>query len=259
MVRMTLLPGLMQLKTLLNNQLFEGLGMKVHNSSFLGINMKVVNIMVGGPVNEVPIHIIKKHQDEIWLGIDYGATFLLQQGIIPAVAAGDFDSTNVNELNHLRSLVDDVRILPAEKDVTDTQYGTKLALNEYHPDQINIFGGTGGRIDQLLANLFMPLQDEFLDHLEKIRFIDRENTIDYYRPGKYEIVKNPRMRYLAFVNLTPVRGLTLPDEKYQLTDYDSDIPFCWSSNEFDGEINHFEFTKGVVAVIQSFDELHGNN
>lgn len=214
--------------------------------------------MVGGPVDEIPVRIVKQHQDETWLGIDYGATYLLHQGIVPTVAAGDFDSTNEQELSFLRSKVHDVRILPAEKDVTDTQYGTKLAINEYQPDQINIFGGTGGRIDQLLANLFMPLQDDYRDYLDKIRFIDRENTIDYYRPGKYEITKNQRMRYLAFVNLTPVRGLTLPDEKYQLRDYNSDIPFCWSSNEFDGLINHFEFTKGIVAVIQSYDELHGN-
>lgn len=221
--------------------------------------MKVVNIMVGGPASEIPLKLVKQHQNETWLGIDYGATYLIQHGIVPAVAAGDFDSTDDEELNRLRARVHDLRILPAEKDVTDTQYGTQLAINEYHPDQINIFGGTGGRLDQLLANLFMPLQLTYQKYLDKIRFIDRENTIDYYLPGKYIITKNPRMRYLAFVNLTPVRGLTLPDEKYQLANYDSDIPFCWSSNEFNGQVNHFEFNQGIVAVIQSYDELHGNN
>ena len=220
--------------------------------------MNTVNIMVGGPAAEIPLAIVRQHQHETWLGIDYGATVLLREGIIPVIAAGDFDSTSDDELQQLREKVSDVRVLPAEKDVTDTQYGTLLAINEFRPDQINIFGGTGGRLDQLLANLLMPLQSEYRKYLDKIRLVDRENTVDYYLPGSYAIKKNPRMRYLAFVNLTPVRGLTLPDEKYPLTDFNSTIPFAWSSNEFQGTVNHFSFDEGVVAVIQSFDQLHGN-
>ena len=55
------------------------------------------------------------------------------------------------------------------------------------------------------------------------------------------------------MNLTPVTGLTLPDEKYRLTDYDAPIPISWSSNEFAGPVNHFSFKSGIVAVIQSKD------
>lgn len=220
--------------------------------------MKIVNIMVGGPADEIPLEQVQKRQHETWIGIDYGATYLLNHGITPAVVAGDFDSTNADELRIVQRRIKDVRMLPAAKDVTDTQYGTKLAIQEFHPEQINIFGGTGGRLDQLLANLLMPLQAPYRDYLEKIRFIDRENTVDYYGPGQYVITKNPRMRYLAFVNLTPVKGLTLPDEKYPLHDFTSSIPFSWSSNEFIGTVNHFSFTDGVVAVIQSYDEIHGN-
>lgn len=221
--------------------------------------MKVVNLMVGGPAAEIPLEIVLDHRNDPWIGIDYGATYLIQHNIVPVVVAGDFDSTDQEELKSLKQRVADVRILPAEKDVTDTQYGTRLAIQEFHPDQINIYGGTGGRLDQLLANLFMPLQDEFRKYLGRIRIIDRENSVTFYEPGSYSIVKESRMRYLAFVNLTPVRGLTLPDEKYPLNNFDSDIPFSWSSNEFVGQENHFSFRQGVVAVIQSYDQIHGNN
>lgn len=220
--------------------------------------MEVMNLMVGGPAAEIPVDIVQQHANEPWLGIDYGATFLIQHGIKPLVVAGDFDSTNNSELSTLRAQIKDVRILPAEKDVTDTQYGTKLAIQEFHPDHINIFGGTGGRLDQLLANLFMPLQPTYQQYLDKISFIDRENVMSFFNPGSYAIKKNPRMRYLAFVNLVPVRGLTLPDEKYPLNNFDCDYPMCWSSNEFNGNVNHFSFTKGIVAVIQSYDQIHGN-
>ena len=61
------------------------------------------------------------------------------------------------------------------------------------------------------------------------------------------------MKYLAFVPLTPVQGLELPDEKYQLPKTDFLLPISLSSNEFIGEKGHFAFNHGVVAVIQSCD------
>lgn len=221
--------------------------------------MRNINVMVGGPAAEIPDGIVQQHRHETWLGIDYGATYLLQHGITPQVAAGDFDSTNSHEMKRLRTVVEDIRVLPTEKDETDTQYGTRLALTEFSPDQVNIFGGTGGRLDQLLANLMMPLQPEYRPSMRKIHFIDKENVVSFYPAGHYEIHQIPRMRYLAFVNLVPVRSLTLPDEKYQLHNFNCDYPMCWSSNEFNGKINHFSFSEGIVAVIQSYDEVHGNH
>ena len=52
--------------------------------------------------------------------------------------------------------------------------------------------------------------------------------------------------------LTPVTGLTLIDEKYKLTNWQGN-PFSFSSNEFDGDVNHFSFESGMVAVIESRD------
>ena len=52
--------------------------------------------------------------------------------------------------------------------------------------------------------------------------------------------------------LIPVSGLSLLDEKYRLDDW-SGNPFSFSSNEFLGEVNHFSFKSGIVAVIQSRD------
>lgn len=220
--------------------------------------MRTINVMVGGPVSEIPEKIVQQHKQETWIGIDYGATYLLSHGIKPQLAAGDFDSTNDEEMSVVRSSVKDIRKLPAEKDETDTQFGTRVALTEFAADRVNIFGGTGGRLDQLLANLMMPLQPSFKNQMRKICFIDKENVMTFYPAGSYEIHKLKRMRYLAFVNLVPVRGLTLPDEKYVLHDFNCDYPMCWSSNEFKGDVNHFSFDAGVVAVIQSWDQMHGN-
>lgn len=215
--------------------------------------MEKVNIMVGGPEILIPYDQVLDRKDEIWLGVDKGATRLLEHGITPQYAAGDFDSSTPEQLARVKSTVKEVEIYPPEKDYTDTQIGILLAMKHYQPSSITIWGTTGGRLDQLLANLYTPLMDPYRQYLPKIHLIDRQNTVDFYEPGSYEIYKIPQMPYLAFVNLTPVTGLTLPDEKYQLDNFDSDLPISWSSNEFDGPVNHFSFTGGIVAVIQSRD------
>lgn len=212
-----------------------------------------VNILVGGPKELLPSSKIKSRKTEIWIGVDHGASQLLQWGIIPQIAIGDFDSTAPNEMSNLQTRLNEIKVYSVHKDFTDTQLGVRVAINEYHPQQIDIFGATGGRLDHLLANLFLPLQEEFLPYLSKIRFLDLQNLVTYYQPGEYAIQKDNGKRYLAFVNLTPIKDLTLPDEVYRLNSWSSNIPFSWSSNEFSAPVNHFSFRSGIVAVIQSSD------
>lgn len=214
-----------------------------------------VNILVGGPLELVPLNIIEQRCQEIWIGVDRGAITLLKNNIKPAVAIGDFDSIPTTDLDILDTKLDQVTVYPPEKDYTDTQLGVKAAITKYSPDKITIFGATGGRIDHFLANLFLPLQAEFRPFLSAIEFIDTQNTVRYYLPGNYEITRETGKRYLAFANLTPVKSLFLPDEKYPLDDWNSEIPFCWTSNEFTAERNHFSFTDGIIAVIQCADRL----
>lgn len=212
-----------------------------------------VNIMVGGPQALVPKEQVLQRQNETWIGVDHGATLLLNWGIRPVAAIGDFDSTTTAEMARLQSQLAEIKTFPPAKDFTDTQLGVKAAIDAYAPDQIDIWGATGGRLDQLLANLYLPLQKAFLAYLPKIRLVDTQNIVQYFLPGTYSIYDQPQMDYLAFVNLTPVRGLTLPDEKYPLVNWTGKIPFSWSSNRFTSIVNHFAFDEGIIAVIWSRD------
>lgn len=209
-----------------------------------------VNILAGGPAHLVPQAEITRRKNEVWIGVDHGASQLLTCGIKPAIAVGDFDSSTVEELRQVEKLAGDTKIYPPAKDFTDNQLGLKAAIDEYTPSEIDIFGATGGRLDHSLANIFLPLQSDFISYLPCIHLIDQENMVSYYLPGHYSIYRLPQMDYLAFVNLTPVRGLTLADEKYPLVNWNSDIPFSWTSNRFTSSVNHFSFDQGIVAVIQ---------
>lgn len=213
-----------------------------------------VNVLVGGPLEMVPTELVLQRKDEKWIGVDRGALRLLKWGIKPIWAIGDFDSVTGDELQGLENEITRIETYPPEKDYTDTQLGVKFAIQE-QADEIEIFGATGGRLDHLLANLFLPLQSEFKSYLTKIKIIDCQNVVTYYLPGDYTISRLPHKKYLAFVNLTPVRGLTLKDEKYPLQNWNSQIPFSWTSNEFTAEENHFSFKSGIVSVIQCNDRL----
>ncbi len=214
---------------------------------------RVVNILVGGPDHLVPYTDFAR-LDGLWIGVDLGATRLIDHQIIPDIAVGDFDSSDDQQFKRVKELVSDVRFYPPEikTEDTDTQLAIRIAL-ELGADQIRLYGATGGRLDQYLANLYAVLMPQYRPALAKLAMIDRRNHITWYEPGTYQINRLPEMRYLAFVNLTPVTGLTLPDEKYQLHDYNATFPISWSSNEFVGNQAHFSFETGVMMVIQSRD------
>ena len=165
-----------------------------------------VNVMVGGPLEQIPAEAVRQHRDETWIGVDHGATLLLDWGIKPVAAIGDFDSTAPAEFARLQERLKDIETYPPAKDFTDTQLGIMTAIKKFHPDQIVIWGATGGRLDQELANLYLPMQDRFMPYLSRIQLVDRCNIVRYFLPGTYSIYWQPGFDYLAFVSLTPVRG-----------------------------------------------------
>lgn len=70
--------------------------------------MKIINIMVGGPASEIPDLAQYTSAEISWVGVDRGAKRLLDHGIVPTVAMGDFDSLSKEELAHLKTKVADV-------------------------------------------------------------------------------------------------------------------------------------------------------
>ena len=227
----------------------ESQGQKLHKAA-------VVNLMVGGPEGLIPWDLVLAHRQEPWVAVDKGAVRIVKMGMVPAYALGDFDSSTKAEERAVVEAVGRVRTFPPEpKDYTDTQLGLKTVLDHYDFQQVNLWGATGGRIDHFLNNLFLPLVAPFDQLLSRLQIVDRGNVVRYYTPGKYSIKKLPAMKYLAFVNLTPVHDLTLIDEKYTrlVQHWDSQVPVAWASNEFVGEVNHFSLGDGIVAVVQSRD------
>lgn len=217
-----------------------------------------VNLLVGGPLSELPDDFQKSlrsvKEKQIWVGADRGALRLVQWGIKPTLAIGDFDSVTPSELEQVVKSSQEVIIRPLKDEVTDTELAIRFIMERFpNLTRLNIYGATGARLDQMLANLLFVLKPEFQSILQKVKLFDRFNAITFYGPGSHTLNKLPEMKYLAFIPLIAVENLTLIDQKYTLNQANFPFPVALSSNEFVEEQSHFTFTKGIICVIQSKD------
>lgn len=216
--------------------------------------MKQIVIAGGGERQKWPALQCFLPEETFWVGVDRGAFFLIEMGIAPNLAVGDFDSLSEEELARLKEKTA-VHESVAEKDDTDTQLALLDAVT-LHPElPVYLIGMTGGRIDHFLSNFWMPLEPRFQPFMQQIIMLDDQNEIRYFPPGSYTLPYQQAYRYVAFAALTAVESLTLSQVKYPLFEVDVPRPTSLASNEFlPGLPAEFSFESGVLAVIYSRDE-----
>ena len=210
-----------------------------------------VLLVAGGSPENWPQELKKSY--DCYIGVDRGSWNLLQHDFPLDLAIGDFDSLSIKEKEVIRKEATHFIQAPAEKDDTDTQLGLKKAIELYPKATITIIGATGGRLDHLLANLWLPLEPRFKPYAQNLIIWDNQNYVTYYLPGEHDITKIPEMSYLAYCCLTPVKELTIKNSKYELETTDVLQATSYASNEFISNTATFSFTSGMVSVIQSKD------
>jgi thiamine pyrophosphokinase len=213
-----------------------------------------INLVAGGPLSLVPDFQLFDDSHVVWVGIDRGVFYLLDAGIKPAMAFGDFDSVTVEELAEIEKEVSDLKKFKPEKDETDMELALNWAI-EQQPESITIFGATGGRLDHLMANiqlLLKPLQQGINIPTE---IIDTNNILYVKNPGTYTANKLEDFKYISFLPATPsVSGMTLENFKYPLKD--CHIPMGSTlciSNELIRDHGTFSFSEGILLVVRSKD------
>ncbi|MCG7194183.1 thiamine diphosphokinase [Fructilactobacillus sanfranciscensis] len=214
--------------------------------------MQKINLLVGGPKTEWPTELVNGKIKGPFIGVDRGALKLLELGITPLAAVGDFDSVNHAEMKLIEAQISSLHRSNPIKDETDTEIAIKYVMKHFPESEIDIYGFSGGRLDQLMTNLLMLQKPIFNSVVEKVTLLDQQNCVRFFKPGKHQIDKINGMKYLDFVNFENCH-LTLFDEMYTLKDHLVLIPTSFSSNEFMHNHATFEFDKGILTVIQSKD------
>lgn len=88
------------------------------------------------------------------VGVDGGCRHLDALGLLPHLAVGDMDSISPELLASYRAQEVETHLHPPKKDATDLELALELAL-ERGATRVSILGGTGGRLDHTLGNLFL--------------------------------------------------------------------------------------------------------
>lgn len=189
---------------------------------------------------------------DLFIGVDRGSLLLIEQGICPDLAVGDFDSVSEKELALIYSQSKEVLQAQPEKDDTDLELAVKAVFARYPQAQLTIFGAFGGRLDHTLANIFLPSNPEITPYMQQIRLCNAQNELRYCPQGRHEIKPVAGMNYLAFMPADDGR-LTIEGAKYPLNESNYFFKKVYASNEFIDDPVFLECQSGYVIVIYSKD------
>ena len=187
----------------------------------------------------------KKNEDFI-ICADNGYSIAKNNGIVPDVIIGDFDSIKIE-------LPSDIEIikLPVEKDVTDTLACVKYAINNGFKDII-ILGGIGGRLDHTMANLQCLLYG--LSASVAIELRDNNNIVSLHFPSEIIIKKKENFKLSLFSFSDVCDGISTKGLKYKLLNGKLSQGFPLGiSNEFTSEFASVYFESGILLLILSKD------
>ncbi|MCJ1907205.1 thiamine diphosphokinase [Planococcus ruber] len=213
----------------------------------------IVVVTAGGPRSEMPD--FSEWKEAAFIGVDAGTVVLLDQGIRPIAAVGDFDSVTEEEMQRIEALFPALDRAAAEKDETDTELALVKAM-EFSPRQVIVTGVTGGRLDHYMSSLHAVyrMQQEFPD--TEFMLVNRQNRIRFLSPGSHRVQADKKYRYISFYPFAEtVEGFSLTHFKYEVADETLSFGSTrFISNELETE-GIVAFSKGSCAMIESSDRV----
>ncbi|WP_062513368.1 thiamine diphosphokinase [Halobacillus sp. KGW1] len=209
-------------------------------------------VVGGGPAAYIPDLKQTVQGDCLWIGADKGAEVLIEQGIKPDLAIGDFDSVSLEVLRRIQASAAETRIYPDEKDETDLELAV-IEAQKRNPAHILLVGVTGGRLDHSQANI--QLLYTLAERDVKATIVDKQNRVELVKAGEHTIEADEEYPYISFLPVTlDVSGLTLKGFYYPLTD--AYVPYGSTlciSNRLLEDTGTFSFQAGILLVIRSKD------
>jgi thiamine pyrophosphokinase len=189
--------------------------------------------------------------DDLLIGADRGALFLIEHGLQPTIALGDFDSISEMERHQVKLGSREMMAYdPIDKDWTDTELALRYALDQ-QPSAIVMLGALGTRFDHTLANVH--LLNTALEHNVPCSLIDAHNAIQLI--DRSCTIQRGRYPHVSLLPLSmTVTGITLRGFQYPLRDATLRIGQSLGiSNVLLESSGDIEIKEGLLLVIQSSD------
>ena len=203
-------------------------------------------IFCGGEV--FPQYINETREDgDLVIAADSGYKNAIALSFPIDILVGDFDS-----LGGIPDGVGEVVRLPAEKDVTDTQYAIDLAIKQ-GASELVIVASTSGRVDHTIS-ILATLEDL---HSKKIRarIVNGQNRIHFIRNSGHIVIRDPNFKYFSLIAADEkVKGVSVEGGKYPLKNKTLERKHQFAvSNEIVKNAALITVKKGGVFIIESRD------
>ncbi|MBB4823976.1 thiamine pyrophosphokinase [Sporosarcina luteola] len=217
--------------------------------------MSRVVVCSGGPEEELyDLNRLPK-EETVFIGADRGTLYLLNAGILPVEAIGDFDSVTNVEYERISHFVPFVTKVDTEKDETDTELAIQRALS-LDPEHILITGVTGGRLDHFESALHLLYRMQQMYPEKRFTIGSKSNELAILFPGVHRIQREDQLEYVSFFSFGggKVEGLTLTGFKYEVANASLETGMTrFTSNEAISEVCTISFRKGICLMVRSSD------
>lgn len=170
----------------------------------MGNNYGTIAIVAGGVLEKNYLFQIQKA--DFIIGVDFGAWWLLKQGVVPQMAIGDFDSVSKIQLAKIKKRVKAIKKFIAEKDATDLELAGEEAIN-IGAEEVFIYGALGGRFDHSLGGIEVLTKLE--SHNIRGYIVDKFNKIHIVRRLQEKFSRGSDFPYISFIALTNRAVVTL--------------------------------------------------
>ncbi|WP_044478754.1 thiamine diphosphokinase [Paenibacillus antibioticophila] len=212
---------------------------------------KRVYIFAGGQIDPSCLEQIAFTETDMIIGADRGALFLIQHGLSPDIAVGDFDSVSPEELDLITANSKQFISCDAiDKDLTDTELAFDLAIDN-KATEVTMLGVLGTRFDHSLANVHIMMRG--LQHQITSSIWDANNYITL--TGTSCELEERGYTYVSLLPLTTeVTGITLKGFMYPLEN--ATIKMGQSlgvSNRLTHGRGVIRIDSGLLLIIQSKD------
>lgn len=184
--------------------------------------------------------------DDLVIAADAGYKNAKLMGAHINILIGDFDS-----LSDIPDDVDEVFRLPAEKDVTDTQFAVDMAV-ERGAGEIVIVGSTSGRLDHTLSTL--AILEKYWEKRIPIYIVNGQNRVRYIRDSGFIVVRSRYKYFSVIASDEKVKGVSIEGGKYPLVKKTLLRNHQFAvSNEITKNCALINVKKGGIYIIESKD------